>query len=143
MEIKVLEPSEITSSYSSKKFELELDEYKNVLDTITGSEKLKRNILLNFSELANYYISTSDLEFQEISSGKGNSQECYLLHYALAKPFKDLMLLHRDVFLQLQIASHKAEENVVKKDSIKAHFLESKSILHQALNAFQKNVEPI
>ena len=128
MEIKVLEPSEITSSYSSKKFELELDEYKNVLDTITGSEKLKRNILLNFSELANYYISTSDLEFQEISSGKGNSQECYLLHYALAKPFKDLMLLHRDVFLQLQIASHKAEENVVKKDSIKAHFLESKSI---------------
>ncbi|TVZ28379.1 hypothetical protein JM83_3504 [Gillisia sp. Hel_I_86] len=136
-----MEPSEITSSYSSKKFELELDEYKNVLDTITGSEKLKRNILLNFSELANYYISTSDLEFQEISSGKGNSQECYLLHYALAKPFKDLMLLHRDVFLQLQIASHKAEENVVKKDSIKAHFLESKSILHQALNAFQKNVE--
>lgn len=141
MEIKVLEPSEVTSNYSSKKFELELDDYINILDTITDSEKLKRTILLDFSELANFYISTSDLNFQRISSATKDSKEGYLLHYALAKPFKDLMLLHRDVFLQLQIASHKAEENVVEKESIGSHFIESKSILHQALNAFQKVIE--
>ncbi|RKS53036.1 hypothetical protein BC962_1281 [Gillisia mitskevichiae] len=136
-----MEPSEVTSEYSSKKFELELNEYKNVLDTITDSEKLKRAILLDFSELANFYISLSDLEFQKLSTPDENSKESYLLHYALAKPFKDLMLLHRDVFLQLQIASHKAQENVVNTGSIVTHFEESKSILDQALNSFQKNIE--
>ncbi|WP_010227174.1 P-loop NTPase family protein [Gillisia marina] len=141
MEIKVLEPSEVTSDYSSKKFQLELDGYINVVDTITDSEKLKRTIIFNFSELANFYTSASDKEFQKISSGKGNSQECYLLNYALAKSFKDLMLLHRDVFLQLHIVSHKFQENVVDKRSLEAHLIESKSILLQALNAFQKNIE--
>jgi len=141
MKIKVLEPSEVTSDYSSKKFELELDDFKNKLDTIADSDKLKRSILLDFSELANFYISISSLNFEHFSSDNANSKESYLLHYALAKPFKDLMLLHRDVFLQLQIASHKAEEDVVEKESVGTHFIESKSILHQALNAFQKNIE--
>ncbi len=141
MEIKVLEPSEVTSNYSSKKFELELNEYKNALDTITDSENFKRSILLGFSELANFYISTSDLVFHDISSEKGNSQESYLLHYALAKSFKDLMLLHRDVFLQLQIASHKVKEHIVEIEALDSHFIESKSILQQALNSFEKAVE--
>ena len=141
MEIKVLETSEVTSDYSSKKFESELDEYKYTLDTITNSERLRRTILLNFSELANFYISTSAYHFQEITSKNEDSKECYILHYALAKSFKDLMLIHRDVFLQLQISSHKAEENVVENESIAAHFTESKSILLQALNGFHKSIE--
>jgi len=141
MEIKVLQPSKVTSDYSSKKFELELDEYKQKLEAITDSEKLKEIILFDFSELAKLYITISSLNFQKFTSENPNSKECYLFHYSLAKPFKDLILLHRDVFLQTQIALHKYEENLVEKETVIVHFEESKSVLHKALNAYQKNIE--
>ena len=138
---KVLEPSEVTSDYSFKNFEKELGEYKEQLDAIADSEILKRFILLEFSELANFYITASNKELLEEASKKKKSPDRYLFHYALSKPLKDLMLLHRDVLLQLQIANHKVDELVVSKEERNAHFLESKSILQQALFAFQKSIE--
>src|SRR5680860_13910 len=138
---KVLEPSEVTSDYSFKKFEKDLDEYNEQLVTIANPEDLKRFILSGFSELSNFYITASNTELLEEFSKKEKSPDRYLLHYALSKPFKDLMLLHRDVLLQLQIAAHKEEELVVSKEARATHFLESKSILQQAFEAFRKSIE--
>ncbi len=139
MERKVLEPSKSTSEYSSEKFELELHKWNEVLDSITDSEKLISAILLDFSELANFYISISNKEYQNDFSE--NSQERYLLHYALAKPFKDLMLLHRDVLLQLQIASHKHKENVVSNEPLITHYQASKDVLLKSLREFRLSIE--
>jgi len=137
----VLEPSEVTSDHSFKKFEKNLDEYNEQLDAIANSEELKRYIFSDFSELSNFYITASNIELLEGFSKKEKSPDRYLFHYALSKPFKDLMLLHRDVLLQLQIAAHKVEELVVSKEVRATHFLESKSILQQAFGFFRKSIE--
>ncbi|WP_026838661.1 hypothetical protein [Gillisia sp. JM1] len=115
-----MEPSEVTSdysSYSSKKFELKRDEYKAIFEKVSNSEELNRVILLNFSELSNFYIYAAQNEFQLYSEEKFHPKECYLFNYALANPYKDLMLLHRDVLLQLQIATYKLKGKVVSKES--------------------------
>lgn len=141
MEIKVLEPSEVTTEYSSKKFELKLEEYKSIFEKVSNSEELNRVILLDFSDLCNFYISAAKKEFQLYSEENSNPKECYLFNYALANPYKDLMLLHRDVLLQLQIAVHKLNEKVVSEETTLIHFQNSKEIINKALYAFQKSIE--
>lgn len=139
MEIKELESSEGTLVNSLEKFESELHNWNEELDAVPDSEKLKRAILNNFSELANIYISISNKEFEYLSPE--NSQQQYLFNYALAKPFKDLMLLHRDVLLQLQIASQKLKEKIVSSESVISHFDASKDILLNSIREFKLAIE--
>lgn len=141
MKTELLATPPVTSNSSSKDFILELEEYKSELATVPNSEKLRNKILTDFSELATLYSTSSNVQFEKVALQEADAKECYLLHFSLSKPFKDLMLLHRDIFLQLKIASHKAKENLVSEEALISHFLESKLVLEQALDAFQKTIE--
>tara|TARA_R100000935_G_scaffold57873_1_gene93007 strand:- start:735 stop:3116 length:2382 start_codon:yes stop_codon:yes gene_type:complete len=141
MEIEILNPSEVSKDHSSKVLEKHLEEFTSLLENCSKSEELKQLILRKFSDLCDFYIKAANIEFQKDSSVKINSKDSYLYHYALAKPFKDLMLLNRDVLLQLQISSHKQKEDLVSEEAIQGHFLDSQTVLQKALREFRISIE--
>lgn len=141
MEIEILNPSEVSKEHSSKMLEKHLEEYKSLLENCSGSEGLRQHILMNFSDLCAFYIEAANREFSKNPEIIEDSREIYLYHYALAKPFKDLMLLNRDVLLQLQIASHKQKEDLVSADATQIHFQDSQAILQKALREFRISIE--
>ncbi|WP_297707658.1 hypothetical protein [uncultured Eudoraea sp.] len=115
-----------------KKYRLSLDESSTALN-------LQEVIFVDFLDFSNAYISLASSEFQKHNEiVKGDELGLYLLHFSLSEPFKDMLFLHRDVLLQLYIAYHKKVENLVDKEAIKEHFLESKKILLQALDNFEQ-----
>tara|TARA_R100001369_G_scaffold20091_3_gene36971 strand:- start:49828 stop:52209 length:2382 start_codon:yes stop_codon:yes gene_type:complete len=141
MEIEILNPSEVSIDHSSKMLEQHLEEFTSLLENCSNPEDLKHLILLNFSDLCDFYIEAANIEFQKDPSLKIDSKDGYLYLYALAKPFKDIMLLNRDVLLQLQISSHKQKENLVSEEAIQSHFLDSQTILQKALREFRISIE--
>lgn len=141
MEIEILNPSEVSIDHSSKMLEQHLEEYTTLLNNCTSSEDLKQLILQNFANLCSFYVEAANIEFGKYSSQIIDSKQSYLYHYALAKPFKDLMLLHRDVLLQLQIASHKEKEQLTSTETVYNHFQESHAILQKALREFRIAIE--
>ena len=141
MEIDILNPSEVSIDHSSKMLEQHLEEYTSLLDNCSTSEDLKQLFLQNFADLCSFYIEAANIEFQKDPSQLKDSKQSYLYHYALAKPFKDLMLLNRDVLLQLQIASHKENEHLASDEAVHSHFKESQAILQKALREFRITIE--
>ena len=141
MEVEILNPSEVITDNSSKMLERHLEEYTLLLDNCSTSEELRQFILQNFADLCTFYIEAANIEFKKDPAQLTDFKPSYLFHYALAKPFKDLMLLNRDVLLQLQIASHKKKEQLVLQDAVHAHFKESQAILQKALREFRIAIE--
>ncbi|PKQ60842.1 hypothetical protein BZG02_17720 [Labilibaculum filiforme] len=121
---------------------LRLEDYLNLLDKSLESESLSRLILVQFIDLCNFFITISDQESQKKRGDKNfDFAGSYILNYVLPELFKDRMLIHRDVLLQLQISKIKKQESLVEVKSILDHFNWSKAILQQAIQSFIQNIE--
>ncbi|WP_375238186.1 hypothetical protein [Aurantibacter sp.] len=118
-------------SSSSLVFNLEL--YLDKLVKADKSNALSLLIKSSFLELLLSYVSLSDKEYKNyIDKTDVNIDQVYLLHYTLIPGIKNLIILHRDVLLQLQISRHKLSEDIVDLETFNTHFEESKLVLENA-----------
>lgn len=114
----------------------QLEGYQKQLEQSLTTENLSQIILKEFLNVSNFFISIGDKEFSKIQTSKNfNFTTLYILNYLLPESFKNLMLIHRDVFLQLQISKNKKQEALVDEETIHNHFKESKEILLNAINS--------
>lgn len=123
-----------TTLFSSKELSFQIETYIKQLMAINSPLALHRLIRTDFVALCQHYIATASKEYAKISTYESEEEERCLLHFKLAEPFKDLLFLHRDVMLQLQIAQHKAGEFLVTNEAINSHFEVSKHLLIEALD---------
>ncbi|MFI8606335.1 hypothetical protein ACIGCP_17850 [Cellulophaga baltica] len=118
----------------SDKFEA----YKNSVLNCTAIEALTNLMSFNFSKLCHQYISYAHTEEPDTLI---YSNDTYLLQYVLSKPLKDLIILHRDVLVQVHIGKHKNLEQQASDGALQ-HLLDaSKEQLSQAISYFVSKIE--
>lgn len=115
----------------------ELNQYKDVLFENRTNSELKTIVSDKFVKICKKFISIGQNELQLLEGENGKIGElAYLMHYRLPDFFKDLMVIHRDVLLQLQIGRHKQLEGVVTEKALQLHTASSQKILLQAVEYF-------
>jgi hypothetical protein len=81
----------------------ELIHYNGVLRENKSGSELKEIINNKFVKICKHYLSIGQNELELLERESFEIGEiAYLMHYRLPDLFKDIMLLHRDVLLQLQ-----------------------------------------
>ena len=115
----------------------ELTHYNGVLLENRSESELKEIINNKFIKICKYYLSIGQNELELLERESCEIGEvAYLMHYRLPDFFKDIMLIHRDVLLQLQIGKHKYIEGAVSKESLHIHSGESQKMLFKAVEFF-------
>ncbi|MCZ4694589.1 ATP-binding protein [Ancylomarina euxinus] len=118
-----------------------LDDYLNLLEQSLTKDRLSQLILKDFMEVSNFFITIGDQEYNKVQTGKNfDFTTIHSLHYLLSESFKDTMLIHRDVLLQLQISQNKKQESLVDDKAIQHHLKESKAILEKAIHSFIQKI---
>lgn len=136
MKTETEEKTDIIEIFSSKKFESLIKKYKTELDLTHSQHDISKLIHTVFITFCNDYIDIGTQEHRKIDDKQvPNLHEPYLLHYVLPESFKDSMLLHRDVLLQLQIAKNKNQEGIVSHMALDTHLQQSIVILKNATDA--------
>ena len=129
-------PIEETAPSTLKMLVHQIENYNLLLKNSDSGNHLIQVILSNFIGLSNKYIAIGDQEIIKLQKEKTvDIIEIEFLHYTFSELFKDIVILHRDVFLQLQIAQNKKHEEVIPEDTLYTHFKKSKDILQQAINS--------
>ncbi|WP_321320032.1 hypothetical protein [Labilibaculum sp.] len=114
-----------------------LEHYLSLLEQSLTTENLSQLILKEFIEASNLFISIGDQEYNKARTDKNiDFTTTYVLNYLLPESFKDTMLIHRDVLLQLHISKNKKQESLVDDKAVQHHLKESKAILKKAINSF-------
>ncbi len=115
----------------------ELTHYNGVLLVNRSESELKEIINNKFNKICKHYLSIGQNELELLEREACEiSEVAYLIHYRLPNFFKDIMLIHRDVLLQLQIGKHKYLEGLVSKKLLDIHSGESQKILLEAVAFF-------
>ena len=116
-----------------------LNSYKDQLIQGAKIEALKDLILVDFSNICHQYNShAAAIESNEASEIEIDQ---YLLQYVLSESFKDLIIIHRDVLLQLQIGHHKTIENIASSAALQNLVDESIALLVNAINYVTSTIE--
>lgn len=119
------------------KFEETLDIYIEKLKDTKDRLALKSFINIGFIKLINCFI-----ELGNDASKNDSESNTYLVNYVLAEDFKTVLILHRDVFLELNKVSIYKQENRLKDKQVFNHFEQSKSVLENKLADFQVLLTP-
>ncbi|HDZ06123.1 hypothetical protein LCGC14_0129070 [marine sediment metagenome] len=120
----------------------QLTQYHGVLLEDRSPRDLKEIINTKFLKICHNYISIGQNEFELLDKDAGIIGVLpYLIHYKLPDHFKDIMLVHRDVLLQLQISKHKQLEGVVSLSSMDNHSLLSQKVLLEAVEYFIQKIK--
>ncbi len=118
-----------------------LEDYLNLLKQSLTTERLSLLILNEFMEVSNFFFTIGDQEYNKTRTDKNlDLTTTYILNYLLPESFKDTMLIHRDVLLQLQISQNKKQESLVDDKAVRHHLKESKAILEKAINSFVQKI---
>jgi hypothetical protein len=118
-----------------------ITDYLNRLDRCLHAKELSQLIETGFLEVSNSLISIGDEEYHKIPNHKDfDFKQNYIFNYLLPESIKDTMLIHRDVFLQLQISNNKKQESLVNEEAIQNHFVECKTLLQEATNALVEKI---
>ncbi|GGX30239.1 hypothetical protein [Aquimarina muelleri] len=136
MNINPIEKFEVTTLTSLKILVNQIENYSIQLKNSKSGNHLTQVILSDFVDLTNQYITIGDQEITKLNEEKTiNIYEIELLHYIFPELFKDIVIIHRDVFLQLQIAQYKKSEEIISNETLYTHFQKSKNVLEQAINS--------
>lgn len=117
-----------------------LDTYILGVEKSDSAEDIIEVITYDFVLLAKAYLELGGSVLAQLQD-TAVSPLAYLVHYALPNPFKDIALINRDVYLQLQIAAHKRLERPIAEDILQHHFLASKNTLLDATDFFKNQFE--
>jgi len=125
----------IENLHSLEELHKHIEVYINTLKNVDKGSELKNLIANDFKNLTNFYIMVGNHANKPISL----PQDTYLLNYVISETFKDLLILHRDVFLELHKVEIYNAEKQISNTQIDNHFFQSKSILESALDTFSKS----
>tara|TARA_R110000868_G_scaffold110413_6_gene299195 strand:+ start:4000 stop:6342 length:2343 start_codon:yes stop_codon:yes gene_type:complete len=114
-------------------FEERLNNYIKTLNAVSDRLELKACISFEFKNLIEPFVLLGN-HTSEVSV---KPKDTYLVNYILSEDFKIVMLLHRDVFLELNKASICKQENTLSDIQIINHFSGSKEILIKKLEDFK------
>ena len=114
-------------------FEEHLDNYIKTLHEVNDRLELKSYISSEFKSFTESFIALGN-QTHTITS---KPQDIYLINYVLSEDFKTVMLLHRDVFLELNKVSVYKQEQQVSDVQIIKHYSDSKEVLAQKLDEFK------
>lgn len=117
-------------------FESQLAVYKDKLNNIDTIESLKKLIVSNFTDLVSLYINMGN--YVEDASHNNETEvdviETYIVNYSVPEDFKTTIILHRDVFLELNKVKVLEKEQKEIKTLSNKHFEKSKAILESQLD---------
>ncbi|SFB45983.1 P-loop NTPase family protein [Algoriphagus aquimarinus] len=120
----------------------EFQEFNTGLASQSSAEELYSYLFNTGTTLLESYTLAGDTCLD--TSGKNaevTDPDHYLVHFSYPDRFKSIILLVRDVLLQLSIANLRALENLVSEETVIDHFGKSKELLHteleQCLNYFK------
>lgn len=130
-----IEKFEATVLSASKKLINQIENYVVQLKKTNSGNQLAQVILSDFISLSNQYIAIGDLEITKLQEEKTiDILEIDFLHYTFPGLFKDIVIIHRDVLLQLQIAQSKKSEDIISEEALYSHFEKSRALLQQAID---------
>lgn len=129
----------ITSDINTdlSEFEETLNLYIEKLTATENQFELKTYISLEFNKLVQSFINLGNCA----TENQPNSH-IYHVNYILAEDFKTVMVLHRDVFLELTKAAIFNQEKQLNELQLTNHFEESKTIIENKLADFYKTFTP-
>lgn len=113
-------------------FEEAFHSTQKLLKAVHTKRELQFYIASDFQKLLDAFLRLGN----DVESSSEKPIYTYLTNYIIAEDFKLLMLLHRDVFLELSKASILANENQVSDKTETNHFNNSKDTLFNALEDF-------
>ncbi|MFA9371591.1 MAG: ATP-binding protein [Labilibaculum antarcticum] len=118
-----------------------LEDYLNLLAQNLTTERLSQLILKEFIDVSNFFITICDQEYNKVQTSKNfDFTAIHSLHYLLPELFKDTMLIHRDVLLQVHISQNKKQESLVDDKAVSHHLNESKAILEKAIKSLVQKI---
>ena len=109
----------------------EFQEFNAGVATQNSAEELYSYLLAHSSNLLEAYCFAGDACLAK--SGKNvevTDPDHYLFHFSYPDRFKTIILLVRDIFLQLSIAKLRSLENLTSPEKVGDHFEKSKTLLH-------------
>ena len=123
-----------------EQFEARFDAYLQKLKAVGAKPQLIKLISSDFRNLCLEYIKQGDAaqEFLLNPAVEVPIIESYLINHAVAEHFKSVLILHRDVLLELNKASVLSLEDLNYSDKQILHFESSKSTLIIQLETIQQ-----
>ena len=128
----ILDHTEKTLKNNLYVFDEALMLYNQKLKTLNNRLELKALIAFDFNTLVMSFITLGD----NIIKDDSDAQMIHLVHFVLADDFKTVMLLHRDVFLELNKVSISNNESQLTENQIVSHYESSKNILEKKIEDF-------
>ena len=114
-------------------FEDHLNNYFKTLNAVSNRLELKECIFNEFNHLIESFVLLGN----QASGVSVKPNGTYLVNYILSEDFKTVMLLHRDVFLELNKASICKQEMAMSDIQIIRHYEASKNVLEKKLEDFK------
>src|SRR5690606_12722078 len=120
----------------------EFQEFNTGIASQSSASELYSYLLEHGSSLLTTYCKAGET-YLVIAGNKTDVTEPdhYLVHFSYPDRFKSIILLVRDVLLQLSIAKLRSIENLVSEETVTDHFEKSKSLLltetEKSLNYFK------
>nr|WP_321226987.1 hypothetical protein [uncultured Psychroserpens sp.] len=108
------------------------ESYKEAISKLENRQALKLSISKDYDTLISEYITLGD----EINEDHLASVDVYMIHYELSQQFKDLTILHRDVYLELVKGDVYEADLQISNQKLETHFLNSKTLVLNALETF-------
>lgn len=128
---------EITvQNHTLSAFEAQVALYKKEIDTVEGRVELMSCISSNLNDLVKSYNALGDHVYENTT----DAHNTLLINYTLSEDFKTVLLLQRDVFLELNKASLCEREITMSDIQLINHFIESKDIVVKNLEEFNNQI---
>lgn len=121
-----------TKEHTLLMFQDDFKTYIKTLNATSNSIELKKCIAFEFKTLIESFITLGN----KTSDPSLETEDTHLVNYVLSEDFKTVMVLHRDVFLELNKVSISKQENQLSDDQIESHYKRSKGILEKKLEDF-------
>ena len=134
--------NEIASDIAFEEFKKQLKAYEESLTEVITYDQLKKFIFSDFQVLSRHFIDLGTYTSgSEITKGESvDLVRKYLINYILPETFKDIAILHRDIFLELYKTSIYCSEHQITEEAKHNHFIRSKEVLLAAVADFSTSV---
>ncbi len=129
----IQEPIETESAFLDS-FLNEFKKFNEGIADQSSGEKLYSYLFQHGSRLLVSFCKTGKTFLEELDkTSEITETDHYLVHFSYPDRFKSILMLMRDVLLQLSIAQLRASESLVSKTLIEEHFQKSQTLLNTEL----------
>ncbi len=109
-----------------------MEVYKTKLHNISNASNIIEVIATEFLELSHLFIKKGGAA----ASPSSKPEDTLLINYRTSEIFKNLLILHRDIYLEFAKVFILKKENQINDANIDSYFLVTKNVLVNAVNEF-------